>query len=86
VAAAFVSIWWSVEYIAPDLLLAGLICLAVAQMVSPAWLETANSGPCGTLWGAAYFAKAVAFPLALITSLVFAAIWSVDNNKIDGVS
>ena len=80
--AAFVSIWWSVENIAPDLLLAGLICLAVAQMVSPAWLENWRTAAfAGALWSAAYFAKAVAFPLALITSLVFAAIWSVDNNK-----
>jgi hypothetical protein len=73
---------WSVEYIAPDLLLAGLICLAVVQIVSPAWLENPRRAAlAGFLWGAAYFAKAVAFPLAIIASLSFAAIWSVDGNK-----
>ncbi|MEO8429349.1 MAG: hypothetical protein ABI651_19835, partial [Verrucomicrobiota bacterium] len=82
--AALVSIMWSVEYIAPDLLLAGLISLAVAQMVSPAWPENRRSAAlAGFLWGAAYFAKAVAFPLAIITSLGFAAAWLVDggNNR-----
>ena len=39
------SVFWSVEYIAPDLLVAGLMCLAISFSVSP-WRSGGNSG-----WG-----------------------------------
>ncbi|MCP5528013.1 MAG: hypothetical protein H7A47_14570 [Verrucomicrobiales bacterium] len=64
--AALATVAWSVEYTSPDLLVAGLICLATAATVRPAW--TAGWRPpllAGALWGTAYYAKAVALPYGL---------------------
>lgn len=76
--AALASVAWSVESNNPDLLMSGLVCLAISRMLSRQWLT--NQPPqvaAGMLWGIAYFAKAVAFPLAIITSSVIAWLWGI---------
>lgn len=78
VAAA--SITWSVENISPDLLLGGLLCLAVGRMVSPPWLNTLSTPfIAGLLCGAAYLAKAVAFPVTFLLSLGLGALWVISR-------
>jgi hypothetical protein len=74
--AAGASVLWSVENISPDLLVAGLICLAAARLFSPRWLE-GPKGPilAGLLWGLAYLTKAVALPLAVGTCAGAAVCW-----------
>jgi len=72
---ALASVIWSVEYIAPDLLVAGLMCLAISVSVSPKWIEDGRSPLlAGAAWGLAYYAKAVAFPLALGVSGALAGV------------
>jgi len=66
ILAALASIYWSVQFITPDLLLSGLIALAVACSIK-AYKESKTtvlfvSGLC---FGLAYLTKAIAFPLAL---------------------
>ena len=76
--AAGNSVLWSVEYISPDLLQAGLICLAVSQMLSAAWLERRRATLlAGATWGLAYLAKAIGLPLALGASAALAALWAI---------
>ncbi|MBI2924790.1 MAG: hypothetical protein HYY24_03690 [Verrucomicrobia bacterium] len=73
--AALASIFWSVEYIAPDLLVAALMCIAISVSVSPKWIEgRASPVFAGVAWGLAYYAKAVAFPLALGVSAALAGV------------
>ncbi|MFT4589649.1 MAG: hypothetical protein ACI9VS_003832 [Candidatus Binatia bacterium] len=71
--AAATSIFWSVRNITPDLLLAGLMGLAIASLANRTWLDS-KRGPvvAGVFWGLAYLAKAVAFPLAILISGAFA--------------
>jgi len=70
---------WTVK-MTPDLLLGGLLCLAVGQMASSKWIaQRAVQVATGVLWGLAYFAKPVAFPLALVTSSVIAALWAIGH-------
>lgn len=72
---AIASIYWSVEYIAPDLLLAGLFCFAVGELAGKNWVE-GNQGPlrAGVWWALAYLTKAVAFPLAFGVTLLLGAL------------
>jgi hypothetical protein len=72
------SVFWSVEYISPDLLLAGLVNLAISTMVSHDWV-TGRVRPAltGVLWALAYFAKAVAAPLTFLVSLGTATLWLI---------
>ncbi len=73
---ACASILWSVENITPDLLVAIWILLAFNAMSRRTWVETL-SRPflSGILWGLAYLAKAVAFPLACLMIPVMTLIW-----------
>ncbi|MBI5800388.1 MAG: hypothetical protein HZA92_06620 [Verrucomicrobia bacterium] len=90
--AAVWSVFWSVRHITPDLLLAGLVALAVSATVkmflapcrrlAVAVLPDAkregaaiasrrharHAIAVGVWWGLAYLAKAVALPLALLTT------------------
>ncbi len=69
------TIYWSVEYISPDLLVSGLMALALSQMLTPRWIENRRTQiAVGVLWALAYFAKAVAFPLAIGVCLAVAGI------------
>jgi hypothetical protein len=72
------SVFWSVEYISPDLLVAGLVTLAISTMFSQDWV-TGRVRPAltGVLWGLAYLAKAVAAPLAFLVSLGMATLWII---------
>ena len=72
---AVASIYWSVEYISPDLLMSGLISLAVARMIVPDYANNRRSQlTAGAWWGLAYLAKPVAFPLALVVSALLVAL------------
>lgn len=107
VVAASYSVFWSVRNITPDLLLAGLVALAVSTTgelffaparrlavtaSTDAQLEgaaTVNRLPgrtvrlaisAGMWWGLAYLAKAVALPLAVLVTTLFAIIgWRSDR-------
>lgn len=73
--AAVASTNWSVVRISPDLLLGGIMALAISQMVSPRWIESRRTQLlAGILWGAAYLTKSVAFPLAFGISIGIAAL------------
>lgn len=105
VVAASYSVFWSVRNITPDLLLAGLVALAVSATVElflpcrAVRRETQSSGEAkaflpipgttrpaaggtgarlawaaGLCWGLAYLAKAVALPLAVMVTTLFAVI------------
>ena len=73
--AAGYAVFWSVRNITPDLLMAGLVALAVSATV-----EGFLSGrlsvliAAGAWWGLAYLAKALALPLAVLTCVVLAAL------------
>lgn len=74
--AALAGVGWSVEFISPDLLVAGLICAALAAMISTRWPESPRWALLtGALWGLAYLAKAVALPLAAVLGLMIALAW-----------
>jgi hypothetical protein len=76
ILAAGASVVWSVKCISPDLLVAGLMVLAMGRMASPSWLAHRKSAAlAGLLWGLAYLAKAVALPLALGISASLAGLW-----------
>jgi hypothetical protein len=75
--AAGLSIYWSVENITPDLLVAGLVGFAFSHTVTTRWLEKPRQAAlAGLMWGLAYWAKAVALPLALVVSVGIGALWS----------
>jgi len=65
---AFLSVPWSVENITPDLLVAGLVAMAVSLMASPRWIEKPESSLlCGIIWGVSFLCKSVALPLGIAT-------------------
>lgn len=76
--AAATSVFWSVRNITPDLLLAGLMGLAIASLMEKRWLDSRRGAArAGIFWGLAYLAKAVAFPLAILISVAFATLYRV---------
>jgi hypothetical protein len=77
---ALLSILWSVEWITPDLLLAGVILFAFAEMLDSEWhLRPGIAFGSGVLWGLAYLVKAVGLPLGILTSLGMAVLWWRNN-------
>jgi hypothetical protein len=68
---------WSVAVITPDLLANGLISFAVACVLSDRWISSRKQ-EClaGCLWALAYYAKAVALPLGILTCAGLAA-WRI---------
>ena len=74
--SALVSIPWSVENITPDLLLAGLISLAFADMITSRWLlkprVAFGSGLC---WGLAFLCKTIALPLGVLICAGVSLLW-----------
>src|SRR5207248_10819800 len=67
------GLYWSVRFITTDLLLSGLICLAVSCSIRGQDRTIALPDlAAGLFWGLAYLAKAVAFPLAILFALSFA--------------
>ncbi len=80
---ALQTILWSVEYISPDLLVSGLMALSLALMIGPRWTEHRPTQiAAGVCWAFAYFAKAVAFPLAIgICLAVFGIKWVLGKSQ-----
>jgi hypothetical protein len=68
------GLYWSVRFITPDLLLSGLVAIAVCCLMkgeeSPGLRHALAAG---LFWGLAYLTKAIAFPLATLTTLIFGA-------------
>ena len=68
--SALAGVYWSVQFITPDLLVSGLVCFAASSMLNGGWRETKSAGmKAGLFWGLAYLAKAVVFPLAILVTL-----------------
>lgn len=74
VLAALAGAYWSVLEITPDLLLAGIVALAVSRMCDDAKSGVSANAVSGLLWGLAYLTKAVALPLGGLTLLAFAGL------------
>jgi hypothetical protein len=73
---AMLSILWSVEWITPDLLLAGVVLFAFAAMLDSGWyLRPGTAFGSGMLWGLAYLVKAAGLPLGILTCLGMAFLW-----------
>lgn len=74
---ALAAVSWSVAYISPDLLQAGLTLMALAFVLPATWVEhPRNAWWAGLFFGLAYLAKAVALPLGLATiGTVFVVRW-----------
>ncbi|MGV3756428.1 MAG: hypothetical protein ACO1QS_13690 [Verrucomicrobiota bacterium] len=73
--AAISTIFWSVEYLSPDLLVSGLMLGAWGVFFTGSWLKERKwQAAAGALWGLAYLAKAVAFPLAVVVTLAVAGL------------
>jgi hypothetical protein len=79
---AMLSILWSVEWITPDLLLAGVVLFAFAEMVDSGWyLRPGTAFGSGVLWGLSYLVKAVGLPLGILTCLGMALLWWRKNPR-----
>ena len=73
---ALLSILWSVEWITPDLLMAGVVLFAFAEMLDSAWyLRPGTAFGSGLWWGLAFLVKAAALPLGILTCLGMALLW-----------
>ncbi|MEI7729279.1 MAG: hypothetical protein WCO56_06890 [Verrucomicrobiota bacterium] len=78
--AAAVSIPWSVANITPDLLLAGWVALALAGQIQAVKRDVYHASSffivvAGVCWGMAYYTKAIALPLALLTIPAYGVVW-----------
>ncbi|MCI0603029.1 hypothetical protein L0156_08435 [bacterium] len=72
---ALFSIQWSIFFIGPDLLMSGLLLVALSYTLAS---DNAGTGRrpfvAGLFYGAAYLAKAVALPIALLSMICIATI------------
>lgn len=67
------AVTWSAEIISPDLLMGGCVLAAMSVMMREAWGQEAKEGwLAGVFWALAYYAKAIAFPLAIVVVPVVA--------------
>jgi hypothetical protein len=74
---AFTCPSWSVVTITPDLLAAGIICLALGVTFSDGWLRKLGSQwIAGGLWAVAYYAKAVSMPVCLFSCIAL-GVWRI---------
>ncbi len=72
ILASIAAMHWSTVFITPDLLLSGLIAMAASCLIIAFERKSVRlTAGAGALWGVAYLAKAVAFPLAVLTIGVF---------------
>lgn len=83
ILAAACGLYWSVRFITPDLLLAGLVAFAMSLLLkaedsSRNW----NDFLAGVIWGLAYLAKAVALPLGVLTMFSLAVIHFAEGAQI----
>ena len=75
--SALCSVYWSVEYISPDLLASGLLGFAASHLLRPDWPDSQRRARlAGWFFGLAYLAKAVALPLAMLATALGAVLWS----------
>ena len=83
IISGLATIFWSAEYLSPDLLLTGLLLAVWAILFSNRWyLQTKWAIIAGVLWGLAYFTKAIAFPLALGTTVLIAGFrWFIQAER-----
>lgn len=73
--AALLSVFWSARHITPDLLLAGLMALAMAALMDRSWPGSRRRAVmAGLAWGISYYAKAIAFPLAILVTAATAGL------------
>jgi hypothetical protein len=78
---ALASVMWSVENITPDLLLSGIVCFAVGQLLSTGWIASRHTQLlAGVLFGAAFLAKAAALPMALASIISIGFLWLVKEH------
>jgi hypothetical protein len=64
---------WAADNLTPDLLVSGLMAFAWSRTAADEWLADRRwPWQAGLLWGTAYLAKAVAFPLGLVAIVVAA--------------
>jgi hypothetical protein len=75
--AALATVFWSMEYIGPDLLMNGLFGLALGQMLRVRWC-TSRLTPwlTGGLCGMAYLAKAIALPVTVSCCVGIGVLWA----------
>ncbi|AGA28143.1 ArnT family glycosyltransferase [Singulisphaera acidiphila] len=68
--------------IAPDLLMAGLTCFGISFLLLPQWTQKGGTPlVAGLLLGAAYLAKAVALPIAVLVVAGIAALrWAIGED------
>ncbi len=77
VLSALAGVVWSIQFITPDLLVGGLVCLAVGQMARADFpLRPKRAVVGGCLWGLAYLAKAVALPLGGVFMVGAGLLWA----------
>ena len=78
--AALATVFWSMEYIGPDLLMNGLFGLALGQMLRVRWC-TSRLIPwlTGGLCGLAYLAKAVALPATVSCCVGVGVLWAFSH-------
>lgn len=78
-----VAIWtvfFTADGVTADLLVSGLLCLAISRMLSPRWLSARSwAFVAGLLCGAAYLTKAIAFPITLALNLAIAGLWMASH-------
>jgi hypothetical protein len=74
--AALGTVFWSMEYIGADLLVNGILGLALGQMLRMRWC-TSYLTPwlTGMICGVAYLAKAIALPVTVSCSIGVGALW-----------
>ncbi len=74
--AVALSTFWSVRYLTPDVLLAGLMAVACSNLMDKRWVEDCELAlQTGLIWAVAYLAKAVAFPLGFLITAGIALFW-----------
>jgi hypothetical protein len=74
----FFSVRWAIQGITPDLLMSGILCLAISRIMHPDWCDKPSvQFSAGLIFGAAYLAKAVALPLSFILIIVAGCLWTI---------
>ncbi len=74
----FMSVHWAVQGITPDLLMSGILCLAISRTLHPDWCDKPSvQFSAGLIFGAAYLAKAPGLPFAFILIMAAALLWTV---------
>lgn len=76
----FMSVHWAVQGITPDLLMSGILCLAISRILHPDWCDKPSvQFSAGLLFGAAYLAKAPGLPFAFILIMAAGLLWIVSQ-------